>query len=136
MNNWEKLIYQKKKQLNKYPYGEIISLFFRYKKFIDSNTSDKIKLLELGCGGGNNLWFFAEQNCEVVGIDWSKTACMHAEELLIKRGQKGKIYCMDFAEIDKTIGEFDIVIDRAATYCGDLFERQIWIDNVYKIMKN
>ena len=135
MNNWENLIYSKNKQLNEYPYGDIISLFFRYKKYISSNLSNSIRLLELGCGAGNNLWFFAEQGCDVIGIDWSQTACNNAINSLKKRGQKGKVFCMNFDQISPEIGNFDIVIDRSSTYCGDLDERRRWISKVYNVMK-
>ena len=59
-NSWETSIYSKGKHINSYPYGELVSVFFNSLKYLKTGikTKEEMKILELGCGAGNNLWFF------------------------------------------------------------------------------
>lgn len=119
---WEDRIYSQGKQVNKYPYGELISVFFNSLKFLDSNTIDKsaIKVLELGCGTGNNLWFFSELGFDTYGIDGSQRACDLANNLCQKRGVKVNVQKAYFDNLPFENQSVDIVVDREATYCGTL----------------
>ena len=68
INYWESEVYSKHKQLNRYPYGELVSVFFNSLKYLKTG---RLRILELGCGAGNNLWFFSELGHLVYGIDGS-----------------------------------------------------------------
>ena len=75
-NIWEKNIYSKKKQLNIFPFPGIIS-FFKKKDF---KNRSKTKILEIGCGAGNNLIFLAEEGFDVSGIDFAVSAIKIAKK--------------------------------------------------------
>jgi SAM-dependent methyltransferase len=114
-NSWEDNIYSKGLQLNKYPYGDVVSMFFRALSLIDKSKDRKdIRVLELGCGSGNNLWFFAELGFDVYGIDGSVSACNEAQKILESRNCKAKVINSDFSTLDFEDGYFDIIIDREA----------------------
>ena len=82
---WENNIYSQGKHINRDPYGELVSFFYNSLCFIKNNDrSRKLRVLELGCRAGNNLWFFAENGFEVHGIDASETACQLAQSLAEK----------------------------------------------------
>jgi SAM-dependent methyltransferase len=117
---WEDDIYSKGKALNKYPYGELVSVFFQSLKYLsEPGAGDKRKVLEIGCGGGNNLWFMAELGFEVSGIDGSHTAVEAAENLFGMRGVKGDFRQAYFENLPYDDAVFDIVIDRGGTVCCD-----------------
>ena len=67
---WEKNY--KSKRYNKYPYNEIISFVFRH--FGKSEDRSSIKILEMGCGGGNNLLFLMNEGFDFYSIDISETS--------------------------------------------------------------
>jgi SAM-dependent methyltransferase len=123
---WEDRIYSQGKHLNRYPYGELVSLFFNARADLKTAQIGPMSLLELGCGAGNNLWFFAENGLDCVGIDASETACDLSRQRLAERGVGGRILCMNFDQLDALDGSFDFIVDRAATYCADFPTRQRW----------
>ena len=123
---WEDLIYSQGKHINRYPYGEIISLFFNARAELRTTQIGPQSLLELGCGAGNNLWFFAENGLTCVGIDASKTACSLAKQTLKDREVDAQVLCMNFDQLEDLGQTFDFIIDRAATYCGDFSTRKRW----------
>ena len=69
--DWEKDIYAKGMQLNDWPYSEVVSDIM---KLTSGKDRRQLRILEIGCGACNNLWFAAEVGFQVSGIDISKTA--------------------------------------------------------------
>jgi SAM-dependent methyltransferase len=132
---WEERVYAKGKHLNRYPFGELVSLFFNARSHLRTDVSGSHSLLELGCGAGNNLWFFAENGLDCVGIDASDTACKIARERMLERGVSAVVLCMNFDQIDEIDRQFDFIVDRAATYCGDFETRQRWWRKALRCLK-
>lgn len=108
-SNWEK-IYSEGKMLNKYPYDRVVSLTFKYFGHIQDKS--KIKVLDLGCGAGNNSWFFAREGFDVTGIDVSKTAIEFVKKRFIKEGLKGRFMVMNFNDLPSLSEQYDLIIDR------------------------
>ena len=133
---WEN-IYSKEKQINRYPYGELVSIFFHSLKFLDTETKEKskIKVLELGCGAGNNLWFFAENGFDTYGIDGSESACKIAKELCESRNQKVTIQQAYFDNLPFENESMDIIIDRELTCCGTEKDIKKWWKEANRVLK-
>jgi SAM-dependent methyltransferase len=115
--SWEDKIYSKAKHCNKYPYGELVSYVFRSLPLLNK-PREEIRVLELGSGAGNNLWFLSEMGFDVYGVDGSSAAVNISRSLLKSRGQKANVSQGDFTNLDYQDGFFDLIIDREATYCG------------------
>lgn len=136
--NWEDNIYSKNAHINSYPYGELVSIFFNSLKFMDSKKlADKgsIKILELGCGSGNNLWFISELGFDTYGVDGSKTACEIALKKSKERNTKVKIECATFEKLPFENESIDIIIDRESTYCGILEDIKQWWSEANRVLK-
>jgi SAM-dependent methyltransferase len=75
-------------------------------------NSDKLKLVEIGCGGSKYLPYFSKNfNFKVAGIDYSKDGCLKAEENLKLAGIDGSVYQADlFTPPAGLIKSFDIVV--------------------------
>jgi ubiquinone/menaquinone biosynthesis C-methylase UbiE len=120
--SWEK-IYEQGKALNRYPYGEFVSIFFNSLKYLPKEKSENrsdTKVLEVGCGNGNNLLFMDEIGFDTYGIDGSQIVCKHAEEFLKSKGAKTKIQKAYFQNLPFKDETFDIFIDREAICCGTI----------------
>ena len=113
MNNeqWE-INYKNGLELNRYPFDCLISFWFKNKHLIPKKNNEKYKICELGCGCGNNLSFFAENNCEVYGIDISPTAIEHSKNLFKKKNLEGYFFVENIINHPFENEYFDLVIDR------------------------
>ncbi len=121
---WEEKIYSQNAHINRYPYGELVPTFFQALKFLKNASSSRqeTKVLEIGCGAGNNLWFFCREGFDVYGIDGSDSACAIAAEQLDKHGFSPTLKRADFGDLPFEDQSFDIIVDRESTYCGTLEE--------------
>lgn len=119
---WEANIYSQNAHLNRYPYGELVSVFFRSLRFLSGGQRERssVKVLELGCGAGNNLGFLCREGFDVSGIDGSQSACRIAENFLKQQGLRADIRCAEFDDLPYDDSSFDVVVDREATCCGAL----------------
>ena len=108
-NHWELEIYKKKNQLNKFPFLGIVS-FFKNKRF---KKKSKIKVLEIGCGAGNNLLFLAKEGFNVSGTDVSPSAINFAKKAFVKNKLKCCFKVSDSKNLNWPNDYFDFVIDRA-----------------------
>jgi len=136
-NSWEEDIYSRGHHINKYPYGELISVFFNSLRYLNTDIEDKskIKVLELGCGAGNNLWFFAENGFDTYGIDGSESACKIAQNSCENRGQNVNIQQAYFDSLPFNNNSIDIIIDRESTYCGTKLDIKRWWDEANRVLK-
>jgi len=109
---WDE-IYESGQQLNKYPYTTIVSfLSSQTKPFQDDGS--RTKLLEIGCGAGNNIWFAAREGYDVTGIDASKAAILFAKKRFDADGLKCNLKIGDFSALPFDDNLFDVGIERAA----------------------
>jgi len=109
------------KPWGKYPSEELIR--FIAKNFYSSRNRKKIKILELGCGTGSNLWYLSREGFSIYGIDGSKIAVEKSVERINREvpSWSGSIKIGDFSKKlafdDET---FDAIIDVQAISCNDL----------------
>ncbi len=120
---WEEKVYGQGKQVNNYPFTDLVSLVTRHcnlKRF-----KEKPKVLELGCGTGPNISFFLDKQFDYYGIEGSKSAI----EIIKNRfGEDMKVTCCDFTEtLPFKDGFFDLIVDRSAVIhnCRDEINKVI-----------
>jgi len=127
-SEWEKA-YTKQGQShkNKYPSSEVIS--FIMSNF--SNTIDKshIKILDVGCGWGNNLKFLNEQGFETHGVDFSMTAVTHCQKY-----HKNIIHG-NLTKLPYKNDTFDSIIDRMSIQHNTKERINIIINEMHRILK-
>jgi SAM-dependent methyltransferase len=75
------------------------------------SSGDGQCLVEMGCGGSKYLpWFAHEMGFAVEGIDYSESGCIAARRALDAVDQPGRIYCVDFMELDASFAaRYDVV---------------------------
>lgn len=108
-------IYRSGKQVNRYPFDSVVAFVFRYSPK-DRERRD-VKILEVGCGCGNNLWFAAREGFDVYGFDGSPTAIDLARQRFDGEGLRGAFAVAEFTRMPYKDGVFDMVIDRGALCC-------------------
>ena len=131
--DWEKDIYAKGQQLNHWPYTNVVSDIIRLTKGKDRK---KLKILEIGCGTGNNLWFAAELGMQVYGLDISETAIQNGKSRLAQLGFKNTdLRVGDITRLDWEDNYFDIVLDRGALTQNNYQRIGACLQEVKRILK-
>ena len=109
------------------PYDQVATFVFRN---LPKKTRHDIRILEVGCGPGNNLWFLNEEGFACSGFDGSPLAIQYAKA---RCGKAVELKVAQFPEIPFE-GPFDLVIERAALCCVPFELACETIDNVRKVL--
>ena len=109
--DWDRDIYAKQKQLNRWPFDQIVSAILRGTA---SRKRSEVSVLEIGCGAGNNIWFLAAEGFRAHGLDISPTAIEHAKRRISDLGLQADLKAGDFVMLPWPDATFDYVIDRGA----------------------
>lgn len=117
----------------RYPWDTVVSFVFRNAP--ENKPRQEVKILEVGCGTGANLWFAAREGFRVYGVDGSATAIDLAKKRFHDDELNGNFYVADFTCLPFDDTEFDLVIDRAALTCVGFAAAQKAIKEIYRVMK-
>lgn len=131
---WEKLYTEK--EWGKYPPMPLIH--FMARNFYQVEDRNAVKVLELGCGPGANLWYLAREGFKVYAIEGSDVGCKRSEKRLKTEGldeQIGEIICGDFSTIPYPDSFFDAIIDIEALYCNPFDQTEKILQNAYMKLK-
>jgi SAM-dependent methyltransferase len=93
---------------------------FIARHFFEAPDRASVRVLEIGCGAGANLWFLAREGFQAYGIDGSETAIAQAESRLKEDGLTADLAVGDVMDIaDHFPGvRFDAVIDVGCLVCN------------------
>lgn len=112
-NAWE-AIYQSGAQLNVAPYHQIVTLLCRH---FPNPLAAPLRLLEVGCGAGNNLGFAASRGFDCYGLDISIASLIFAQQKMTQSGHSVNFAVADAARLPYAGSSFSVVIDRGALSC-------------------
>lgn len=132
---WESSVYSRGRQFNSYPYDILVSVAARKFFHLSPNKRKRVKVLDLGCGAGNNAKFFAENGFSVFGIDGSKTVIDVCKKRFNQWRLKGDFVQGDFLALPFKNSFFDLVVDRESLYANKTSDIKEIITEVYKKLK-
>ncbi len=99
----------------RWPWDMVVSFVFRHAP--RGRPRAEVRILEVGCGSGSNLWFAAHEGFRVAGIDGSASAIGAARARFAADGLDGDFHVADFSELPFADTTFDLVVDRGALTC-------------------
>lgn len=114
----------------RYPNEELL-------RFIGSNffhlprkDRSRIRILEVGCGSGANLWMLAREGFETHGMDLSAEGLSLAAQMLASWGVTAALKEGSMTALDYPSAHFDVVVDVFSSYClgeadFDAFSREL-----------
>lgn len=94
-----------------------------------------VKILEIGCGTGTNLWYMAREGFDVYGIEGSKTAVERAKKRIEREGLHVNIIQGDIVILPFQEEYFDAVIDGDCLYCNSAEETNIVLSEIKRVLK-
>lgn len=112
------------------PYDEVASFVYRYSK-----GNREIKILEVGSGDGNNLWYLKKEGFNICGIEISQERIDNARLRLSEDDLNVEIKKGSFTEIDYPDETFDLVIDRGAVTCVNYEDANTAINEINRVLK-
>lgn len=130
---WEEVF--QTQEWGKYPSEDLIRFIAR--NYYAKSNRKEVKILEVGCGTGANLWYIAREGFTVYGIDGSETAVKRAQNRLNTEVPEwsGELVVGDIVTLPFEACTFDAVIDNEAVYANS-FENSMKIyDEVYRVLK-
>jgi len=119
---WERIYATSEGQhLNRYPFGDLVSVFFRCLRHLDSGTAsaDAMRVLELGCGAGNNLMMPLNEGMGSFGVDGSISAIRISRDRCRDAPAVPRLCVADFCYLPYAQESFDLVIDRESVCSND-----------------
>ena len=109
---WESVF--QRRSWGRYPPEELIRFVAR--QYADVPDRSAIRLLEIGCGPGANIWYLAREGFSAVGIDGSDTALRQARERLAADALHARLIRGDIVDLPALVEprSFDAVVDVCA----------------------
>jgi SAM-dependent methyltransferase len=122
----------------RYPPEELVR--FMARRFAGQRDKSGLKVLEVGCGPGANLWYLAREGYAVAAIDGSPAAIEQARERLLaedllRPGNAPDLRVGDFAVLPWNSETFDAVIDIEALYANPMATIREALGEVRRVLK-
>ena len=117
----------------KYPSDNLIRFIAKY--FYGTKTRNKVKILEIGSGGGCNLWFLSREGFDTYGIDISDVAISKAKDFLNSENCSVNLTLGDISKLNYPNKFFDAVIDNECLYSNDKKNSTNIINEIKRVLK-
>ncbi len=132
-STWEQIF--STREWGKYPPEEVIRFIAR--NFYAFPDRKQIKLLEIGCGTGANIWYMSREGFDVYGIDGSTTAIAKAENRLHSEGLKAHLRVGDLISLSNFYppAYFDAVLDVACLQHNSIQGIKTIVEQVKTVLK-
>jgi ubiquinone/menaquinone biosynthesis C-methylase UbiE len=120
-------------RFNMYPFDSIVSFIF--KNFGMLKKRSTIKILEVGCGGGNNLVMLSNEGFDFYALDASLKSLDIVKKRLNGKFDSQKIKHGFFTNIPFENNFFDAVIDRASVGCNLSKDLPDIFNEIHRVLK-
>jgi cyclopropane fatty-acyl-phospholipid synthase-like methyltransferase len=132
---WEKT--HQDREWGSYPSEDLVRWTFRnFGKHRDQHTKQKI--LDLGCGQGNNTWFLAREGFNVLAVDGSHSACDKTTRRLVNEACMAHTFvaCHGLANIECAEDcTFDAVVDVVSSAHNSIHYLPDIYQEVHRVLK-
>ena len=128
---WEQIF--RNREWGKYPPEHVVRFVAR--NFYRASDRKQVRLLEIGCGPGANVWFMAREGFTVSGIDGSATAIQQATDRLSREGLTADLRVGDYSTIPWPDSSFDGVVENVSLYCNRWVAVKRALSEIRRVLK-
>ena len=118
----------------KYPNEELCRFIGRNFSQISPDERQAVRVLEVGCGSGANLWMLAREGFDTYGIDLSQESLVLASRMLENYEVKASLSVGDMTRLEFSDDFFHAVVDVFSSYCLDALHAQSFIASVSRVL--
>ena len=131
---WEQVF--RERGWGRYPPEELIRFVARH--YFRAPDRKAVRILEIGCGAGANLWFLAREGFSAYGLDGSPTAIEKARARLAEDGLAASLSVGDALKPgDAFPGTvFDAVLDIGCLVCNRLSEVEAILGEIWRTLRS
>jgi ubiquinone/menaquinone biosynthesis C-methylase UbiE len=101
----------------RYPNEEFMRFMGRTFFSVAHEKRKGIRILEVGCGSGGNLWAIAREGFDAYGIDLSAEGIELCRQMMKGWGCSATLQAGDMADLPYESGSFDAVVDVFSSNC-------------------
>jgi len=118
---------------NKYPTEHIV--VFMAKNYYKVSNRSNVRVLELGCGSGNNLVYLAKEGFKPYGIDYSDYAVRMCREYLSSNRCEAEINVSSAASLECEDNYFDACVESNTIHCNTFETIEKIFKEIYRVTK-
>ena len=123
----------RKNEWGKYPDESLIR--FVAGKYYGSPNRKNIKILEVGCGPGANLWYLSREGFNAYGIDGSTEAISIARKRFSEEHLMVELQVCDIMKLQYPDDYFDCVVDIECLYANSFANTELILQEICRTMK-
>lgn len=116
----------------KYPSESLIQFIAR--NFYKAKR-DEIRILEVGCGTGANLWYISREGFQAYGVDGSAVAISCAKERIIREGLNANLQIVDIIHLPFENDFFDAIVDNECVYSNNFENTRLIFQEISRVLK-
>jgi SAM-dependent methyltransferase len=117
----------------RYPCEELVRFVARH--FYSAPDRSTVRVLEIGCGPGPNLWYLAREGFSAVGLDGSAVALDRARRRFAEDNLTVELHQGDATKLPFADRSFDLVLDVECFYANTEADTSLILDEVYRVLK-
>ena len=118
-----------------YPNEELLRFFGTYYFSLSPDERARLRVLEVGCGSGANLWMIAREGFSAYGIDLSANALKLCGAMLKKWQTQAVLKQESMTSIGFDDRSFDVIVDVFAAYCVSETDFACFLDEVTRLLR-
>ncbi|HZZ29012.1 MAG TPA: class I SAM-dependent methyltransferase [Pirellulales bacterium] len=103
--------------------------------FVKAAAEISGSVLDTGCGTGDNALFFAQQGCQVTGVDFLEEPIQRAKKKASQRGINATFLVQDALQLSKLNQQFDNIIDSGLFHVFSDEDRMRYVAELAKVLK-
>lgn len=134
-NVWEHAYITNPSGFRNYPNEEFIRFMGRNFLGISSERGN-IKIIEIGCGNGANLWVVAKEGFQAYGVDSSPTSLKLCKETFKKWEVRGNLYLGDLRSLPFKDKYFDAVFEVRAIEYVTYTDHKRCYSEIWRVLKD
>jgi SAM-dependent methyltransferase len=119
----------------RYPNEELMRFMGRTFFSVAREKRKDVRILEVGCGSGGNLWAIAREGFDAYGIDLSVEGVNLCGRMMEAWGCIATLQAGDMADLPYEPAFFDAVVDVFSSYCLPEKDFVRYLDGVARVLK-
>lgn len=118
-----------------YPNEELLRFVGRNLFRLDHAERSRIRVLEVGCGSGANLWMLAREGFAAHGLDFSPTGLGLCRDMLASWGTTAPLICADLLDLPYPEDTFDVVVDVVSCQHLTLAQHEKALAEIFRVLQ-